>query len=234
MGIYNDKDVERMLKSVKVSDDHILLGGSVEKEFYGKKFIIRQIDWYWKWEKFVYWLGLFLTCYHNVCDALGLDGADKSLASFRKAVRVTLSNTVHGKLALRALCRMAGFFGFQSGWMKRHFKIDDYVELFIYVYIYNVIGVQRRLVRRVRSAFKSPVELRQTKTDIFSILHKDLKFTEREIKGLRIFGVTLKPGLTTLQVNLHLQRMMEPVYKAELDAEIQRIERASEPKTSRK
>lgn len=49
----------------------------------------------------------------------------------------------------------------------------------------------------------------QTKADIYLGLKKD--FTDKEIKEL-----------TTLQVNLFLQRQAEPIWKQEIDAELQK------------
>jgi len=60
----------------------------------------------------------------------------------------------------------------------------------------------------VASRWKSPVKLVQTKGDTILFLKK-IGFSMNEIKQL-----------TTLQVNLYIQRYNEPLYKEEIDEEI--------------
>lgn len=139
------KDIERILNTVKVDDGHIMLGDSIEVPFYDKKITIRQVNWWYEWDKFVYNLGLFLSCYSNVVNTMSLpDGMDQ-LEDFRKNLRITISNNIHGRTAYLYLCRILGMFGLKKAWMKKRFSIDDYVTAFLYVYIYNIMGVKKNL-----------------------------------------------------------------------------------------
>ena len=66
---------------------------------------------------------------------------------------------------------------------------------------------KKRLERRVRSNWNSPVNLQQTKGEVFLWLKE--KFSVAELKEL-----------TALQVHLFIQRLNEPVYKRELDQKL--------------
>jgi len=154
-------DIKRIMMTVKVEDGHIILEKPLPIEKYGKKFKIRQINWYYKWDKFSLWLGIFLNHYLNVCNALNVfpEVPDKleDLEKFRKNIRMTIRNQVKyknrifnkwvGKLAfvyLRRLCKIGT--GLKTSWMKRNFDLDDWIEIFVYVYLYNVMGVKKNLL----------------------------------------------------------------------------------------
>jgi hypothetical protein len=202
-------DVKRILETIKVDDGHILLGEPVTITKYGREITIGQINWFYRWEKFSLYMGLFLSYFGNVCEKFRLPTSLADVEAMRDNFRLTITNKVWGYRAFKELCNLCGLFGIKKAWAKKAFNIDDWFEVFLYVYLYNLIGVKRRLVRRVRPDFQSPVHLDQTKGDIYATLHKELGFSEDEIKKL-----------TTLQVNLHLQRFMEPQWKSEIDQEL--------------
>lgn len=131
-------DIERIKKSVQVEDDHIILGEPILINKYGKTIKIEQIKWK-MWERFSYCMGMFLSYYYNVCNISKLPDNLNDLQEFRDNVRTTASGN---KAAMKYLYKICGFTGLKTWWMKRKFTIDDFVEVFLYVYIYNIKGVK--------------------------------------------------------------------------------------------
>jgi len=139
-------DIERLMKSIKVDDDQILLNEPHEYECYGKKIKIKQINWFYKWNKFSKWLGVFLQFYSNVCDNFKLPDKVTDLKKFQKNIRITLKNEVWGRYAFKVLMKLCKHCtGLNKRWMKKMFTIDDWIILFCKIYLYNVMGVKKNL-----------------------------------------------------------------------------------------
>jgi hypothetical protein len=137
-------DVERIMKSVKVDDGHIILGEPKEIIKYGVKLIIRQVNWWYKWRIFSYWLAVFLEYYNKVGEAFGLPDTIEDLEKFRRNILVTVENYKWGRKAKKALVKVCKFgSGLKIRWAKKVFTIDDWMEVFLWVYVYNVLGVKK-------------------------------------------------------------------------------------------
>ncbi len=138
-------DIERLLKSVKVDDGHILLEEPMKVNKYGREFNIRQVNWFYDWDKFVFQMGVFLKCYDYVCSTKLLPEKTDDLKQFEGNVRLTISNRQTRIVALRALIKMCKLSGWDVKFMRKNFTIDDWIEFFLYLYIYNVMGVKKNL-----------------------------------------------------------------------------------------
>ena len=138
-------DIKRIMTSVKVEDGHIILEKPLEVMKYRKKVIIRQINWMKQWDKFALYLGVFLQYYMNVCQNSTLPDNLNELNELQKNVRLTIRNRVVGKRAFKYLKKICRFTNLRYGWMKRKFSIDDWIEIFLYVYLYNILGVKKNL-----------------------------------------------------------------------------------------
>jgi hypothetical protein len=140
------KDIERMLRNIKVEDDHIILDKPYEYTIYGIEIIVDQVNYYYDWDKFSYWLGIFLNGYANVSEVFKLpDGVD-DLKTFRENICVVLNNNRWGRKVFKSLvklCKLTTKCDIKQ--MKKKFKLDDWVELFLWVYVYNILGVKKNL-----------------------------------------------------------------------------------------
>ena len=155
---FDRKIIERILNGVKVSDDHILLGEPIEIEKYGRKFQIKQINWYYSWEKFSLYFGLFLNYFMNVCENFKMPTSMEDIKAFRDSFRMLISNKIYGYRALANLIKILKLYRYDVKFMKKHFDIDDWAEFFVWVYIYNIFGVKKNLktalnlISKVRSS----------------------------------------------------------------------------------
>lgn len=131
-------NIERIKQNVQVEDDLIVLGEPLIISKYGRNFAINQIKWV-KWDKFVQRLGSFLYQYSAVCGITKLPDNLNDFHEFRDNIRATLSN----KKAFKLLMKMGGYGYFTRRFMKKHFTPDDYVEIFIYIYMFNIMGVKK-------------------------------------------------------------------------------------------
>ena len=136
-------DVRRILNQVKVEDGHIILDKPLEVEKYGKRFTIRQINWWKDWEKFAGTMGMFLHFYSAVCEAATVPESKRGMKAFRDKLRFTLSNKQYGKAAQKQAFKMCKIMGFPLSFMKRKFSIDDWAEMILYIYCYNILGVKK-------------------------------------------------------------------------------------------
>ena len=138
-------DVKRIMTSVKVEDGHIILEKPLELMKYRKKVIIKQINWMRQWDKFALYLGVFLQYYMNVCQNSTLPDNLNELNELQRNVRLTIRNRVVGKRAFGYVKKICRFTNLRYEWMKRKFSIDDWIEIFLYVYLYNILGVKKNL-----------------------------------------------------------------------------------------
>ena len=140
-----DIDIERILKSVKVEDGHIMLGESKEIEKYGHIIKIVQINWWHDWDDFARIMGEFLHCYSAFSEAFTLPDSSADLEQFRRNIRATISSSEYGKFAFKRLIELDKLFEDDIKWMKVKFSVDDWCEVFLWIYIYNILGVKKNL-----------------------------------------------------------------------------------------
>lgn len=133
-------DVKDIEEKVEVTDKHILIGGAFVWKKYNKEITINQILWR-DWEKFSYNMGLFLTHYYVMTGKEALPETLEQLEPFRRDIRLVLSRNA----ALKTFYKMAKITGLKKRWIKKHFTVDDYAELFTYMYLYNIKGVKKNL-----------------------------------------------------------------------------------------
>ena len=63
---------------------------------------------------------------------------------FQRNIKLTISNKIYGKIAFYHLTKMLKSF-VSIRWAKKKFSIDDWTELFIWAFLYNVVGVKKNL-----------------------------------------------------------------------------------------
>jgi len=139
-------DIKRILKEIEVDDSHILLGEGKEVEFYGRKITIKQVNFIHDWDKFAYYMGLFLQIYSAFGEAFKLPDGLSDLEAFRKNIRIVMGNSQYGKSAIKTICKILKIYKAPVRFFKKMFSIDDWTELFLWVYLYNIIGVKKNLL----------------------------------------------------------------------------------------
>ena len=117
-------DIEKIKESVIVDDGHIILGKPLELMMYGKKVIIKPLNWLKEWPNFAYNLGVFLQYYHIICERSQLPDTLNEINEFRKNIRMVTSN----KDAFKALVKICGFAGLRGRWMKKRFSMQESVS----------------------------------------------------------------------------------------------------------
>jgi len=132
-------DIKKMIEAVTLEDGHILLGKPLELTKYGKKFTIEPVNWFYDWQDFSYCLGVFLHYYYIVCENTKLPENLNEMHEFKDNIRTTMSH----KRAFSMLCKVCKYSGLKLRWMKKHFNINDWVEVFLYVYLFNIKGVKK-------------------------------------------------------------------------------------------
>jgi hypothetical protein len=142
--MYTD-DIKRILNSVKFDDTHIMLKKPMEIPKYGRIIKIQQINYFYKWDSFSKWLGVFLACYNNVCESFGLPETLDDCKKFRDNIKFTLKNIKSGKLAFKAALKLSSLSKLKTRWMKRKFDQDDWSEILTWIFVYNVFGVKKNL-----------------------------------------------------------------------------------------
>lgn len=134
-------DLKKIKEQVILSDDYILQQKSIKILKYGKELEIKPINWFYDWKKFSTYLGIFLQYYYVVCYNSKLPDSLNELKEFKDNVQTTISN----KKAFNALCKICQFSGLPKRWMKRHFSIDDWAEVFVWCFFFQVIVPRREL-----------------------------------------------------------------------------------------
>ena len=132
-------NIDNIKKNVEVDDGLILLGKPLKLSKYGKTIEITPVNWFYDWSNFVYALGVFLSYYYIVCTNAKLPDSLDELKEFESNVATAMSN----KEAFNALCKVCKYSGFNTRWMKKKFTLSDWIEVFIYVYLFNIQGVKK-------------------------------------------------------------------------------------------
>jgi hypothetical protein len=154
-GVNMYKDIERLLRNIKVEDDQIILDKPLEDTIQGQRVYVHQVNYYYKWHRFSYWFGIFLNGYASVSQVFTLPDNVDDLTTFRDNIRLALKNTRWDRYIFKALiklCKLSVKFKDDSGlkkcnvrFMKKKFDIDDWIYLFLAVYVYNILGVKKNL-----------------------------------------------------------------------------------------
>lgn len=144
-------DIENIKKAITVTDSHILSHNSIEITKYGKTIKIVPVNWFNDWPKFSYSLGIFLNYYYIVCSHSKLPDNLNELNEFKDNIKLTIAH----KQAWKMMCEICKFSGFKLKWMKNNFNIDDWIEIFIYVFFSNVILTQRDLESALKNLGKA-------------------------------------------------------------------------------
>jgi len=140
-----DFDIKRILQSVKVDDEHIVLNKPLVIDMYGREIIIKQIKWLDQWDNFVLYLGLFLDCLSVQCGLTELPADLNELKNFRFILKTAIGTIARRKLIMGYLKNLCGFAENCDEKFMKQFSIDDYIILFLYLYLYNVMGVKKNL-----------------------------------------------------------------------------------------
>lgn len=147
----SDLDVKRLLNKIKREDDQIILEEPLILNKYGREFVLKEVNWFYKWNKLAGDLGIFIAHYTQVCGAMGFPKDGDDLIKFRDNIRFLISNKASGKDAFKLLVRIVKRAGLKGiGWMKRHFNISDWVELLMYIYMANCFSVKKNLKKGSR------------------------------------------------------------------------------------
>jgi hypothetical protein len=138
-------DVNRILHSVKFDDAHIMLKKPMELPKYNKIIKINQINYFYKWDSFANALGIFLSCYNDICTSFKLPQSIDDIKKFQENIGLTLRNIKFGKVAFKAALKMCALAKLNMVWAKKRFSLDDWIEILVYIFIYNIFGVKKNL-----------------------------------------------------------------------------------------
>ena len=144
-------DIKAIKESVILTDAHILLKKPIELIKYGKRVELRPVNWFYEWQDFSYALGIFLHYYYVICANCKLPDSINDLQEFKQNVQSTLSH----KQAFKMLCKICRYSGFKLRWMKKNFTLDDWIEVFVYVFFCNINLIQKGLVDALKGIGKA-------------------------------------------------------------------------------
>ena len=131
-------DIKSMKEAVQVEDDQIILGEPLILNKYGKQFKLEQIK-YLEWDKFTINLVIFLNHYYIICGFSKLPDSLNELNEFRDNIRSAIGD----KKALKALFKMMKLSRLNVRFIRKKFTPDDLAEMFLYMYLFNVMGVKK-------------------------------------------------------------------------------------------
>ncbi len=143
----NNKLIEDIKKSVKLEDGHLIQQAPIEKIKYGKKILIHPVNWYYDWKPFTYNLGVFLTHHYAIVKNVTLPQTPDDLEVFRDSIAQVISH----REAWKALVKICKYSGLKLRWMKKHFSLDDWIEIFLTVFFCNVSLMKRGLQVALKS-----------------------------------------------------------------------------------
>lgn len=144
-------------KNIIVDDNHILLNQSTYIPKNNKYVEIRQINYWYQWESFVYYLGIFLKYYYIICENAKLPDKLSDIENFRNNIQFAIGTN---KIIMKYLVKICGYTYLWNDkknkyvsaksfwaikWMKKNFSVDDWIEIFVCVYLYNIKGVKKNL-----------------------------------------------------------------------------------------
>ena len=124
--------VLRDIEKVFIQEDAIIVAKEPKVlERYGKKIIISPINWYYDWDKFTYWLGLFLQAYYISCNLTKLPDNLNDIKEFIKHVRLAIGANKDARKSLEKLCAFSKINVWNKiKWMRKNFDLYDWIEVF--------------------------------------------------------------------------------------------------------
>ena len=134
-------NINKIKKNVIVDDGHLLQERPLELIKYGKRVLIQPINWFYDWKKFTVYLGIFLQYYYVVTKNNKFPEKLEEIEEFRGDMKAAMSN----KGAFKALMEICKYSGFRLRWMKKRFTLDDWVEVFLYVFFFNIRAMSKSL-----------------------------------------------------------------------------------------
>lgn len=139
-------NTKNIINNVKVDDSKILAGEPIVLIKYGKKYTIRQLNYLKEFPKYREYLFNFLQYYNNVCDVLDLPDSVADIEMFKRSFSIAIGQHEKKivKKILSNMLKMFSFFG-NKNHIKKYFTLDDYIELFLYAYYYNIKSVKKNL-----------------------------------------------------------------------------------------
>jgi hypothetical protein len=72
-----------------------------------------------------------------------------------KEFKDNIKTTITHKQAWKMLCKICRYSGFKLRWMKKHFNIDDWLEVFLTVFFCNVSLIQQGLQDALKATGRS-------------------------------------------------------------------------------
>jgi len=147
----NNMDIKTLEKSIVVDDGHLLLQKPIEMVKYGKKVMIKPVNWFYEWKDFSYALGIWLHYYYVVCMNSKIPDNLNDLKEFKQNVRSTISH----KKAFKMLMKICGYSGFKLRWMKKNFTLDDWIETFMVVFFFNLQVTKKNLSDALKAIGKA-------------------------------------------------------------------------------
>lgn len=139
-------DVNEIKKHVETGDNEILLKYPIVISKYGKRIVINQVNWFYEWDKFIQLLGAFFLYYYKVVEDTKLPESADDYKRFRDNLITAAGSHRKAARALMRLCTFAKVNALMpKRWMKKHFTIDDWVEVFAWLYLFNIHGLKKNL-----------------------------------------------------------------------------------------
>jgi hypothetical protein len=142
-------NIEQIKQDVVIEDGHILLGKPLKIEKYGKTIEIKPLNWFYQWDNYIYNLGVFLQQYFLFCENARVPGNLEDISKWYEDLRYILSN----KKAFKALVKICELNGVKKRWMKKKFTWSDYIEIFVYTYLFNIMGLKKNLFQGLKLIF---------------------------------------------------------------------------------
>jgi hypothetical protein len=131
--------LKELEKSIKKDDPEIILHEPLEVIKYGRKFVFKPILWR-DWEKYSYYMGLFINYYHTVCGFSMLPDNLNELEEFAKNIKTTL---VKGRTAFKWFAKMMKLSRMDLRFMKKNFNMSDMAEFMVLSYLVNIKVVKK-------------------------------------------------------------------------------------------
>ena len=137
-------DINRLKKQLVLEDGHLLCEKPLCIVKYGKTFTLKPVNWFYDWKPFTSALGKFLGYHHAIVGNMTLPDAENGLKNMSEFIE-TIKQTVSNKYAWRQLVKICKFSYMPMRFMKKHFTLDDWVEIFLYVFFFNAVAISSGL-----------------------------------------------------------------------------------------
>ena len=78
-------NIKQIEKNVLVEDGHILIDQPLQYEKYGRRIIVKQLNYFYEWGTFAYAIGSLLERYYMVCSAPILPNDTEDVEKFKSS-----------------------------------------------------------------------------------------------------------------------------------------------------